>query len=312
MGARRLTNLHRPTNLLRFRKKIPVLRGIPCLVFSILSTTCATNGVWLLICCSRTWRRAAMTKKFLKCLLLAAMSVTGFQLLVCASQSLQSQSARGREAVCMDLFPFPSNSLWNTNIANAPVDPNSDAIINFIGSTIGLHPDFGSGQYQGQSIGIPYVVVPVTQPLVNINFTAYGDESDPGPMPIPINAPIEGYPNPGRWRSPRAGDRQRQLLALRALSRLSAGQWNLESGFGGGVGPDDPTSSGPIRGRRPMPQGCLSSPGWFATTKWPLGRSTTPCALRCNTANRRLPLPHRIGRQTPAIHWRHPWECVCV
>lgn len=32
---------------------------------------------------------------------------------------------------------------------------------------------------------------------MNINFTAYGDESDPGPMPVPANAQIEGDPNPG-------------------------------------------------------------------------------------------------------------------
>jgi hypothetical protein len=42
--------------------------------------------------------------------------------------------------------PFPANSLWNTNIANAPVDPSSSAMIRFIGS-YGLHPDFGAGTY---------------------------------------------------------------------------------------------------------------------------------------------------------------------
>ncbi|MGC2109262.1 MAG: hypothetical protein WA655_07065, partial [Candidatus Korobacteraceae bacterium] len=102
----------------------------------------------------------------------------------------------GQEGSFNGFVPFPSNSLWNTNIANAPVDPNSAPIINFIGGSTPLHPDFGSGLYDGQSIGIPYIVVAATQPLANINFTAYGDESDPGPMPIPFNAPIEGYPNP--------------------------------------------------------------------------------------------------------------------
>jgi len=58
-----------------------------------------------------------------------------------------------------------------------------------------MHPDFGAGLYGGSTIGIPYIVV-TGSPFVNINFTAYGDESDPGPMPIPSNAPIEGYPNP--------------------------------------------------------------------------------------------------------------------
>ncbi|HTR48327.1 MAG TPA: hypothetical protein VMM16_13165 [Verrucomicrobiae bacterium] len=92
--------------------------------------------------------------------------------------------------------PFPADNLWNTDISNAPVDPNSAALINFIGGSVGLHADFGSGQYNGSIIGIPYLVVNSSQGPVTINFTAYGDESDPGPMPIPTNAPIEGDPNP--------------------------------------------------------------------------------------------------------------------
>ena len=94
-------------------------------------------------------------------------------------------------------IPFTSNNLWNKDISNSPVDPNSDAIINFIGPDIGLHPDFGAGEYQGSDMGIPYSIVGGSQGMATINFTAYGDESDPGPMPIPTNAPIEGDPNPG-------------------------------------------------------------------------------------------------------------------
>jgi hypothetical protein len=93
-------------------------------------------------------------------------------------------------------IPFPADNLWNQNISSAAVDPNSDAYIDFIGGSTPLHPDFGSGLYAGQSIGIPYIVVSGT-PLVKINFTEYGSESDPGPMPVPPNAPIEGYPKPG-------------------------------------------------------------------------------------------------------------------
>jgi hypothetical protein len=94
-------------------------------------------------------------------------------------------------------LPFPADNAWNQNVANAPVDPNSTALINFIGVSDPLHPDFGSGEYNGSSIGIPYIVVDSQQAPVAINFTAYGAESDPGPMPVPANAPIEGYPNPG-------------------------------------------------------------------------------------------------------------------
>ncbi|HTZ95637.1 MAG TPA: hypothetical protein VMB18_04525 [Terriglobales bacterium] len=105
--------------------------------------------------------------------------------------------ATGQGASLNGFVPFPADNAWNQDISSAPVDPNSDAIINFIGPSIGLHPDFGSGEYNGSSIGIPYVVVDSSQSLVNIDFTAYGDESDPGPMPVPASAPIEGYPNPG-------------------------------------------------------------------------------------------------------------------
>lgn len=93
--------------------------------------------------------------------------------------------------------PFLASSLWNTDISSAPLASNSANIINYIGSTVTLHPDFGSGLYDGSSIGIPYQVVSGSQAKVNITLGAYGDESDPGPMPIPSNALIEGYPAPG-------------------------------------------------------------------------------------------------------------------
>jgi hypothetical protein len=94
--------------------------------------------------------------------------------------------------------PFQgTSSLWNTNISAAPVDPNSFNILNFIGLSTTLHPDFGQGLYDGTSIGIPYQIVPGTQPKVTVTLGAYGSQSDPGPMPIPSNALIEGYPKPG-------------------------------------------------------------------------------------------------------------------
>jgi hypothetical protein len=88
--------------------------------------------------------------------------------------------------------PFPSDNAWNTDISNAAVDPNSDALIASIGLTRGLHPDFGAGLWDGAPIGIPYVVVGSSQAKVPITFTDYGEESDPGPYPVPGNAPIEG------------------------------------------------------------------------------------------------------------------------
>ena len=93
--------------------------------------------------------------------------------------------------------PFPSDNLWNKDISAVSVDPNSANIINFIGSTVTLHPDFGPGTFHNQTIGIPYQIVAGTQAKVNVTLGLYADESDPGPEPIAANALIEGYPKPG-------------------------------------------------------------------------------------------------------------------
>lgn len=89
-------------------------------------------------------------------------------------------------------LPFLADDPWNQDISGAPVDPNSDALIAGIGLATGLHPDFGAGLYQGAPISIPYVVVAGNGPRVPITWTAYGDESDPGPYPVPVGAPIDG------------------------------------------------------------------------------------------------------------------------
>jgi uncharacterized membrane protein YgcG len=99
---------------------------------------------------------------------------------------------------------FPENNIWNTSVADLPLDPQSSTFINTIGPTQGLHPDFGSGTWNGGPIGIPYNVVDGSQTEVNISFE-YTDESDPGPYPIPPNALIEGG-------SQSAGDRHVLVL----------------------------------------------------------------------------------------------------
>jgi hypothetical protein len=87
---------------------------------------------------------------------------------------------------------FPLDNIWNQDISTAPVDPNSDNLIASIGLNKPLHPDFGT-TFNGAPMGIPYILVPGSQPRVPIQ-AEYADESDPGPYPIPANAPIEGGP----------------------------------------------------------------------------------------------------------------------
>jgi hypothetical protein len=86
---------------------------------------------------------------------------------------------------------FPSNNPWNNAVTHVGVRSDSARLVSRISTTGGrtlLHADFGGGG----AYGIPFMVVPANQTRVPINYTAYGDESDPGPFPIPSNAPVEG------------------------------------------------------------------------------------------------------------------------
>src|SRR5437763_9065822 len=74
----------------------------------------------------------------------------------------------GQGASLNGFVPFQASSLWNTDISAAPVDANSANIINFIGSTVTLHPDFGAGTFHSQTLGIPYQIVAGTQAKVPV------------------------------------------------------------------------------------------------------------------------------------------------
>lgn len=119
---------------------------------------------------------------------------------------------------------FPASNAWNRDVSKAPVDPRSDAYVRSIGLDDHLHPDFGSGRYG--DYGIPITTVPRSQKRVPIRFTAYGDESDKGPYPVPLGARVEG-----------GGDRhvivvQRGTCRLYELyhARRSGRGWAADSG----------------------------------------------------------------------------------
>ncbi len=82
-------------------------------------------------------------------------------------------------------------SQWNTNIANAAVDPNNAAIqttSGFAGES--THVNFGSSPGDG---GIPFMIVDSgTTPRVPINVIDYANNSDVVVAPYPANVPIEG------------------------------------------------------------------------------------------------------------------------
>ena len=85
---------------------------------------------------------------------------------------------------------FPSGNPWNTPIDGAPLHPISNEIVNTILADGGdfLHPDFG----ENPAYGIPYVMVPATEPRLPIAYDSLRRRERPGPFPIPQNAPVEG------------------------------------------------------------------------------------------------------------------------
>jgi hypothetical protein len=163
-----------------------------------------------------------------------------FALILCACDALPAQVVR--EADLSALSPlFPPDNWWNVDVSAAPLDANSANFINFIGTTRGLHPDFGgdvdptdptsTGIY-----GMVYVSVPGTQPLAPVTFVEFDDQSDhaapgrPPGYPIPIEAETQGKwiegGDPGGGAS---GDHHMLIVDRdnRILYELYHAHWNV-------------------------------------------------------------------------------------
>jgi len=154
--------------------------------------------------------------------LLAAVSV------VCLACAASSASAL-RVPAAPKCPIFPATNAWNERVDTLPVAANSAQMIQSIGLSTGLHPDFGLGLYGGGPIGIPFDVVSKKTPRFHVHFD-YADESDKVAYPIPKTVHIEGG-------SQSDGDRHALLLdkdacrlyELYALRHSSSG-WTAGSG----------------------------------------------------------------------------------
>jgi len=126
---------------------------------------------------------------------------------------------------------FPRSSQWNQRVDKLPRLPNSDAMVAAVGASRGSHADFGSGNYDGGPIGIPYRTVSRSQKRVPVSFD-YADESDKGPYPLPRNVPIEGGSNSDGDRHVIVVDRFRCRLYELFAARPEAGgaRWHAGSG----------------------------------------------------------------------------------
>ncbi len=119
---------------------------------------------------------------------------------------------------------FPADNSWNQNISTAPLHPNSANYIAHIlaEGNANLHADFGSNP----EYGIPFIVVDGTQELIPVHFLDFVDESDPGPYPIPPNAPNEG----GGDRHVLAFDQDQCMLYELYHAEYTSGAWEADSG----------------------------------------------------------------------------------
>jgi hypothetical protein len=120
---------------------------------------------------------------------------------------------------------LPASNALNAAISKAPIDPSSAAYVDSIGASVDLHADFGTNP----SYGIPYTIVPRGQQKVPIEFSEYGEESDPGPYPIPSNAPVEGAGEEGDRHVLVMQEGSCKLYELYAAQRSGSG-WEAGSG----------------------------------------------------------------------------------
>jgi hypothetical protein len=126
---------------------------------------------------------------------------------------------------------LPSEAAWNQDISQAPVAPDSAAVIAYIDAHGGdrLHPDFGSPR----AYGFPYAVVGAGRRKLPIHYTAYGSESDPGPFPVPPAAPVEGGAGSDGDRHVLVVDRSSCVLYELYRGFFKGGaepHWNADSG----------------------------------------------------------------------------------
>jgi hypothetical protein len=88
------------------------------------------------------------------------------------------------DAILAAMQVFPPDNPWNQDISKLPVHPDSAKMIASIGADKPL----------GYNLDMGFVIVPPDQKKIPVKILEYPAESDPGPFPLPDNAPIENWP----------------------------------------------------------------------------------------------------------------------
>src|SRR5262249_38175781 len=123
---------------------------------------------------------------------------------------------------------FPKSNPWNRPVDKLPVAANSREVIHSIGLETGLHPDFGSGTWDGGPVGIPLNVVSSKTPRVHLSFD-YADESDTGPDPSRSKVKVEYGGDRHALLLDRSSCKLYEVYALRGRHAGSGAIWSLRS-----------------------------------------------------------------------------------
>lgn len=157
---------------------LTILWGVPLLTAPLLIPSVpmalgseSAGGRWL--------QRARRTMGELK-----RSAKTRLRALVRRGQGAWARTSGGSAARVPPALPgpfplFPPDNWWNLDVSAAPLDPQSTALIDFVGPSRRLHPDFGPEESPGSVgiYGLPYVVVDAKQSKKAVEFE-YADESD--------------------------------------------------------------------------------------------------------------------------------------
>jgi hypothetical protein len=116
------------------------------------------------------------------------------------------------DRILAELQVFPPDNPWNQDISNRAVHPDSSTLVASVGASKSLAYNFDMG----------FILVPADQKKVQVRLTGYSAESDPGPYPVPNNAPIEDWPLNGQTLETiqRVGRGDRHMLVVDPVNRM--------------------------------------------------------------------------------------------
>jgi hypothetical protein len=220
------------------------------------------------------------------------------------------------DQVLAALQVFPPDNWWNRDVSALPLHPDSEKMIASIGPEKALEYNLDMG----------FVIVPPNQKKVEVKLLDYANESDPGPYPLPDNAPIENWqltrnenlkalPKPGQTleQFQREAEGDRHVLVVDPVNgtlhefygtkRTHDGWQALRSRLEPGTEP-----CGPSAGRRPTRPAFRCSRRSSATTSARAAWSSTRCASQCEGRAGRTCCPPPTGRAGARTRPTRGWE----